>query len=356
MVELSLTSSVGDADLFASFTAHAPSFENHTYRSANAGGDVLRIPPSDAAFCAALPCTLYVGVLGWGQDTTFTLLARQDIAAPSRLYDGVPQRVVEAAAETWRYFEFSPREDVAGFTVAVTPSVGDPDLYVSSDGALPSRTHFGWHADAVGEDALTVDAHDAGWCAAASCTYLVGVHAAQGAAAYAITAAVASSIEILEEGVRHEAAIGPAEARHYRLYVPGGGVLGGRTGVRVTLTALSGTVVMYMADSSVARPNATEHVWSSASSAGAASASTSSIVVPHDDATVAACLRRSSQCVLHLALASPRGAAFTVLANLEVADMGLALLAPEGPLKRSYVMARPAALEPRPQPQPQPQP
>ena len=273
-----------------------------------------------------------------------------------RLYEGVPQQL-DVEAETWRYFRFSvDPNSTAGFTVAVTPSVGDPDLYVSSDGALPSRTHFGWHADAVGEDALTVDAHDAGWCAAASCTYLVGVHAAQGAAAYAITAAVASSIEILEEGVRHEAAIGPAEARHYRLYVPGGGVLGGRTGVRVTLTALSGTVVMYMADSSVARPNATEHVWSSASSAGAASASTSSIVVPHDDATVAACLRRSSQCVLHLALASPRGAAFTVLANLEVADMGLALLAPEGPLKRSYVMARPAALEPRPQPQPHPQP
>ena len=201
-----------------------------------------------------------------------------------RLYEGVPQQL-DVEAETWRYFRFSvDPNSTAGFTVAVTPSVGDPDLYVSSDGALPSRTHFGWHADAVGEDALTVDAHDAGWCAAASCTYLIGVHAAQGAAAYAITAAVASSIEILEEGVRHEAAIGPAEARHYRLYVPGGGVLGGRTGVRVTLTALSGTVVMYM-DEHNRRPNATGSVWRSEPSAGGAS----TLEVAADDPALQAC-------------------------------------------------------------------
>ena len=256
-----------------------------------------------------------------------------------RLYEGVPQQL-DVEADAWRYFRFSvDPNSTAAFTVSVTPSLGDPDLYVSSDGALPSRTHFGWHADAAGEDALTVDAHDAGWCAAASCTYLIGVHAAQGAAAYAITAATASALVILENGVPHAASTGPGPGmEYYRFYVPAGG----HTGVRVTLTALSGTVTMYMADSSVARPNATEHVWSSASSAGAGSASTSSIVVPYDDATLVACLRRSSQCVLHLALASPRGAAFTVLANLEVADMGLALLAPEGPLKRSYVMARPA--------------
>ena len=163
----------------------------------------------------------------------------------------------------------------------MTPSVGDPDLYVSSDGALPSRTHFGWHADAVGEDALTVDAHDAGWCAAASCTYLVGVHAAQGAAAYAITAATASALVILENGVPHAGSTGAAGVEYYRLYLPAGG----RTGVRVTLTALSGTVVMYMADSSVARPNATEHVWSSASSAGAAS----TLEVAADDPALQAC-------------------------------------------------------------------
>ena len=279
MVELSLSSSVGDADLFASFTAHDPSFENHSYHAANAGEDVLRISPSDAAFCAALPCTLYLGVLGWGQDTTFTLQARQDILAPSRLFDGVPQRVAEAAADTWRYFKFSLGENATAFTVWATPSLGDPDLYISSDGVLPSRTHFGWHADAAGEDAVTVDAHDAGWCTNASCTYLIGVASAH-AAAYAVTAATASSIVILEEGVQHQAALGPGEAQHYRLYIPGGG----RTGVRVALTPLSGTLAMYMDDHNH-RPNATGSVWRSEPSIGGAA----TLEVPADDVSLQAC-------------------------------------------------------------------
>jgi len=284
--------------------------------------------------------------------------------APSRLFDGVPQRVVEEAAGTWRYFTFSLGENATAFTVSGTPTLGDPDIYITSDGVLPSRTHFGWHADAVGEDAVTVDAHDAGWCAScsdrhddeaagheaqgrrpprdprgdcSSCDYIIGVHAAQGAAAYTVTAATATSVVILENGVPHAGSTAAGGAEYYRLYLPAGGA----TGLRVTLTALSGEVAMYMAASSNTRPNATEHVWSSAP-ASASSGSTSTIVVPYDDATVAACLRRSSQCVLHLALVSPGGAAFTVLTNLEVLDMGLELLAPEGPLQRSYVMA-PAA-------------
>ena len=84
--------------------------------------------------------------------------------------------------------------------------------------------------------------------------------------------------------MRHEAAIGPAEARHYRLYVPGGGLLGGRTGVRVTLTALSGTVTMYM-DAHSRRPNATASVWRSEPSVGGAS----TLEVPADDPALQAC-------------------------------------------------------------------
>ena len=348
MVELSLFSSVGDADLFASFTSRDPTFENHTFHSANAGADVLRISPSDPHFCALLPCTLYVGVLGWGQDTSFTLQAQQDIDAPSRLFDGRAQHI-EAEAETWRYFKFSVGENATEFQVSVTPSLGDPDLYISSDGVLPSRTHFGWHADAAGEDIVTVDAHDSGWCAScsdrhdeeaacSSCDYIIGVHAAQGAAAYGVTAATATSMVILENGVPHAGAAAAGEAKYYRLYLPAGGA----TGLRVTLTSFSGDATMFMSTwlSGNTRPNTTDHTWSSF----AAGAATATVVVPYDDEAVVACLQFSSQCVLYLAIASQRGAAFTVLANLEVVDMGLAVLSPPT-LQRSYVMV-PAAFGP----------
>ena len=193
----------------------------------------------------------------------------------------MPQRVADAAADTWRYFKFSLDESTTAFTVSVTPSLGDPDLYITSDGVLPSRTHFGWHADAAGEDAVTVDAHDAGWCTNTSCTYLIGVHSDWlSAAAYTVTAATAGSIVILEEGVQHQATVGPGEARHYRLYVPGGG----RTGVRVALTPLSGTLAMYM-DTHNHRPNATGSVWRSEPSVGGAT----TLEVPADDASLQAC-------------------------------------------------------------------
>ena len=45
------------------------------------------------------------GVQGFGS-TTFVLQAQQNLNAPSRLFDGQPQRIV-AARDTWRYFKFS---------------------------------------------------------------------------------------------------------------------------------------------------------------------------------------------------------------------------------------------------------
>ena len=83
-----------------------------------------------------------------------------------------------------------------------------------------------------------------------ACTYLIGVHAAQHDAEYAVTAATATSIVVLENGVPHPGQLAAAQVGSYRLYVPAGGV----TGVRVTLTPLSGDVAMYMSTTSH-RPN-----------------------------------------------------------------------------------------------------
>ena len=64
------------------------------------------------------------------------------------------------------FFEISRGgQGVTEFTVQVTPTSGDPDLYITSDGKLPSQRRYGWHATAVGEDAVTVDAHGRTSCA-----------------------------------------------------------------------------------------------------------------------------------------------------------------------------------------------
>lgn len=140
------------------------------------------------------------------------------------------------AHNAWRegWSEYSISRDPQGtteFTVSVTPSLGDPDLYITSDGVLPSRNHYGWHAETFGEDAVTVDAHDPGWCS--SCEYLVGVRAASTDAAYSVVAATAGGIVILEDGVEHQGQVEAGETQSFRLYVPGGGrTAGGKRALR----------------------------------------------------------------------------------------------------------------------------
>ena len=105
-------------------------------------------------------------------------------------------------------------------TVTITPTTGDPDLYVSNDGLLPDRRHYGWHATHVGEDAITMDAHDASWCTG-GCAYIVGVYAADDMpSSSTVTVATRSATVILEDGVPHQRSYATGGVDCYRVYVP----------------------------------------------------------------------------------------------------------------------------------------
>ena len=87
---MALTVFSGDPDLYASFTTARPTAANHSFASAGGGDEVVRISHLDPHYCAALPCTLYIGVLGY-TNATFSVLASLHDDHVLRLVDGQAQ-------------------------------------------------------------------------------------------------------------------------------------------------------------------------------------------------------------------------------------------------------------------------
>ena len=88
--QVALTVFSGDPDLYASFTTARPTAANHSFASAGGGDEVVRISHLDPHYCAALPCTLYIGVLGY-TNATFSVLASLRDDHVLRLVDGQAQ-------------------------------------------------------------------------------------------------------------------------------------------------------------------------------------------------------------------------------------------------------------------------
>jgi hypothetical protein len=202
---VALTVFSGDPDIYASFDTSRPTAANHSFASAGSGDEVLRISHLSPHFCAAAPCTLYIGVLGY-TNASFSLLASLRDEQPLRLVDGQPQSdALEAGA--WRYFEYRLANASEGFSVAVRPSYGDPDVFVSNTGAVPTQAEHGWAGYAYGADVVRVGANTSvagmGAVFCAGCTYHIGVHCAS-ATEYSITAARLGGVTLLQGGVPSE--------------------------------------------------------------------------------------------------------------------------------------------------------
>ena len=144
--KVALTVFSGDPDLYCSFEVSRPTQANHSYASTGSGDEVVRIShldPRMRPFCLSLPCTLYIGVLGY-TNATFSVLASLRDDRVLRLLDGQAQSdVLEAGS--WRYFRYSLANGSEGFRVSAQPSYGDPDIYLTNTGDTPSETTYGWY-------------------------------------------------------------------------------------------------------------------------------------------------------------------------------------------------------------------
>lgn len=131
LLEVSLTTFSGDADMYASFFAPRPTIDSYNFSSSLSSGrmDSLRISPNDPLFCRSTPCQFFVSVYGF-RNSSYSLLASQSISPRVVLVDGQPQQS-SLEGQNWAFYTFNLNGAVDSFQVDVSPQFGDPDVYVS---------------------------------------------------------------------------------------------------------------------------------------------------------------------------------------------------------------------------------
>eukprot|EP00966_Prymnesium_polylepis_P215891 4998322-Prymnesium_polylepis.1 len=281
--------------MFASFDVSHPGIDSFQYHGASGysgRAGVMHITHTDPHFCTLWPCNLYLSVSVYdNRDTWYSLTVVESLERPVRLFDGESQQI-ESAANEWRYFKFTTGTNVSTFTISATATTGDPDIYVSSDGVLPTDTHFSWHAAAAGEDMLTINVGDPGWCL--HCTYLIGVSSTI-STVYTISAATSTATLLLDDGVPVERSVRLGHAQFYRIYIP----TGGPVDVTVSLTPLSGDADIY-ASTTEHQPDESRATVATGWSSSNHGTGQDSIRALHTDPAMRSCQRSGSQCVLYI--------------------------------------------------------
>ena len=163
----------------------------------------------------------------------------------------MPQSGSLLAGES-RYYGVRVGEgEAASLTVALTPTEGDPDLYVSGSGRYPTRDEAQW-SSSLGqgeEDLVYVPSHDPLACT--GCTYRALVYAYSDTS-YSITMSLRSpaapSLTVLQAGVPSSAHVEQGEYAFFSFAVQR------NASISITLTAFSGDPDLYAAFTTQAPP------------------------------------------------------------------------------------------------------
>ena len=100
--------------------------------------------PHDQRICNgnAYSCLAYIGVYGASNSSFSLLLTEQDHETGVELHDGIEQSFTPQSAGSYGFFYFSVGEDVLSVQYSVTPTSGDPDLYITTNASYPTRQSF----------------------------------------------------------------------------------------------------------------------------------------------------------------------------------------------------------------------
>jgi len=184
-----LTPLTGDPDLYVS-TKDFPNNTAATYQwsSESLGGDAVSIEN-------ATQTTYFISVFANSKNASFTMTAFVvDYKENSTvlLIDGIPQQDVLVEGHM-KYYHVVLGASHNDLEVSVSAFVGDPDVYVSFGGELPTRDNSGWKSTKYGKDVLTIDSPVAG-------QYVIGVYASS-TCSYSIIASTTDALETLQDGV-----------------------------------------------------------------------------------------------------------------------------------------------------------
>lgn len=144
-VVVTLTPSLGDADLFITLDGSQPSSSNWQFQSVRgSGADVVEIETQSPAwllYCAAYtitqsPCPVRIAVHGWSIQSSYVLTA--SVARQVTLLADLPFTSLSSGpgdARFFRYYAFAP----GNFSFVLTPITGQPWMYISNDRCVRGR-------------------------------------------------------------------------------------------------------------------------------------------------------------------------------------------------------------------------
>ena len=231
-VVVTLTPTLGDADLFVTLDGSQPSSSNYQFQSVRgAGADRIEIETQPLTiwrrFCAVAilnvaPCPVRIAVHGWSIVTAYVISAT--VAAHVTLLNELPVTLTTPAFGGMRYCAYYAfNNDAVTFTL--TPLAGLPPafMYVSSSargGPFPvpgnASTYFASSATQV----TLVPGVTAGACAAPPCTYYVGVSGGFIAATFTLLAATNTSNPTLPLNTPVHGSVAAFSYDHYLLRWP----------------------------------------------------------------------------------------------------------------------------------------
>ena len=140
-----------------------------------------------------------------------------------------------------RYYGVRVAEgDVGSLTVALTPSEGDPDLFVSGSDHYPTREDAQWSSASLGADVVYVSSHDPLACS--GCAYRALVYAYSDTS-YSVTMSLRSaatpSLTMLQAGLPSSAHVEQDEYAFFSFPVQR------NASISIALTAFSGDPDLY---------------------------------------------------------------------------------------------------------------
>ena len=259
----SLTAVSGDPDMYiGTDPVNLPTAGNFNFSETAIGGGSLEIYPGDAHACDA-PCTYFIGVTGFFEAATFSILARTRSTASVRLSDGRPQIDAAQSGQRNYYIVDVPVDDpTTQFEISLTPRFGDADLYVRLDDGPLDREHFQYFSMYSGADRIAITGNDGPYNASCkgttSCSAHIMVYGFS-QCEYTLVATSRGNLHRLDDGTPFAEDSQPGHPEFFVFRVDND------ADISFALSVTSGDADMYIASSAdnTTRPSASEYTWKS---------------------------------------------------------------------------------------------
>jgi hypothetical protein len=248
-IRISVTPLSGDPDLFVSTTHIRPNGINSTWASAGYGTEIVSIDTT-ADIEACIHCRYFVGVQG-SQAAHYSIAVALHSVAPQTIIEGSPLGGMVEYQEA-AYFVY---RDVYGegrnFKIELSVTSGDPDVYVTLDGSLPTATNYGYRSINYGPvgESIRIHEEDAIYrespCVHGPCTLriaVLGYSRSTSAFDLRVTSSQASSMLTLASPLQGDIANGTYE--YYTSLFDS--TFGASAKFHLTLTAQSGHIEAYL--------------------------------------------------------------------------------------------------------------